>query len=979
MASRKEYEFLFRLRASLGDDFNGSFKSAMSTANKLKTSIQAVQKVQRDVSSYQKQKEAVEGNRQKLEQLKQEHDRLQAEIQQTEEPTEALRKKFERCEKQIADTTAKLEAQERQLSETSEELRKAGINTDNLSEDTAGLKKQYDTLKDQQSKFANLSEAIEKNKQRVSELKTELTKATAVAGAAATAFYKVFITPSANFQEQMSTVKAISGASAGEMEDLTALAKEMGATTKFTAVEAGEALEYMAMAGWGTSDMMNGLAGVMNLAAASGEELGTVSDIVTDAMTAFGMGAEESQRFADVLAATATNANTDVGTMGETFKQTAALAGAMGYTIEDMSVAIGLMANAGIKGSKSGTSLKNIITNLADPTDEVAAAMESLGVSLVNTDGTAKEFQEVMGELRGAFGGLSEAEKAAYASTIAGKQGMAGLLSLVNASAADYDKLYESINNCSGAAEQMANTRLDNLNGDITLMQSAWEGLATTVGDLFNGTLRDTVQNLTGVIGKVNEWVQANPETAATIVKVIGALLALNVGIKAGQLAFGLIKGKALEAAMAFLKFQINGGIAGAMASAWAKVAGIAGTVTSALGKAFAFLTSTTGLVVIGIVALIAVIVLVVKHWDTVKAVALEVWEKIKEAWGAASAWFAEVWEKIKAPFVAAAQWFNDNVIQPIITIFGPIVEKIGEIFAKLWEIATALFSVAAQWFNDNVVQPIISVFSGIVESVGGFFSGLWARIVEIFSAAATWFGEKFSEAWAAIQAVFAPVGEFFAGIWSTIKAQFTAIGTAIGDAVSGAFRAVVNAIITFAESKINFFINGINSVIGLVNKIPGVSISPLTPLAIPRLATGSPRTPGTFIAGEAGAELITNARNRTVYTAAQTGQLMQNNATIVALAPALLAAIAEMRRSGNGGRPGGGGNPDGVNAPTVTAGTSRQTSVVIHSAPVFHVGSEAQARDIEETLRQHDEALMEEFDERLRQREEDERRRRYD
>ena len=329
MASRKEYEFLFRLRASLGDDFNGSFKSAMSTANKLKTSIQAVQKVQRDVSSYQKQKEAVEGNRQKLEQLKQEHDRLQAEIQQTEEPTEALRKKFERCEKQIADTTAKLEAQERQLSETSEELRKAGINTDNLSEDTAGLKKQYDTLKDQQSKFANLSEAIEKNKQRVSELKTELTKATAVAGAAATAFYKVFITPSANFQEQMSTVKAISGASAGEMEDLTALAKEMGATTKFTAVEAGEALEYMAMAGWGTSDMMNGLAGVMNLAAASGEELGTVSDIVTDAMTAFGMGAEESQRFADVLAATATNANTDVGTMGETFKQTAALAGAI--------------------------------------------------------------------------------------------------------------------------------------------------------------------------------------------------------------------------------------------------------------------------------------------------------------------------------------------------------------------------------------------------------------------------------------------------------------------------------------------------------------------------------------------------------------------------------------------------------------------------------------------------------------------------
>jgi TP901 family phage tail tape measure protein len=895
----------------------------------------------------------------------------------TATPSEDLRKKFEKNETQIAETTAKLEDHQRQLESTAEELKKAGINTDDLTGETKKLGEQYEKLKDQQKQFTELNSKIQENKQQISELKGELTKATAVAAGAATAFYKVFVTPSANFEEQMSTVKAISGATAGEMEQLTALAKEMGSTTKFTAVEAGEALEYMAMAGWDSTDMMNGLAGVMNLAAASGEDLGTVSDIVTDAMTAFGMGADESQRFADVLAATATSANTDVGTMGETFQQTAALAGAMGYTIEDMSVAIGLMANAGIKGSKSGTSLKNIITNLADPTDDVAAAMEALGVSLVNTDGTAKSFEEVMGGLREGFSGLTEAEKAAYASTIAGKQGMAGLLSLVNASAEDYDKLYESINDCSGAAEEMANTRLDNLNGDITLMKSAWEGLATTVGDLFNGTLRDTVQSLTDVIGKVNEWVQANPETAATIVKVVGALLALNVGIKAVQLAYTVMKGKVLAAKAAMLAFKTAGGLVGIATTAWTSICSVATGVTTALGAAFTFLTSPIGLIVVAIAALIAAVVLVVKHWDKVKEVALSVWEAIKSAWGAAAEWFGALWEKIKAPFVAAAEWFNTTVVQPIITIFGPIVEKIGEIFSTLWQIVTALFSVAASWFNDNVIQPVISVFSGIVESVGGFFSALWQRITEIFSAVASWFGERFAEAWAAIKAVFAPVAAFFAGIWQTIKEQFSKIGTAIGDAIGNAFKSVVNAILTFAENKINGFINAINTVVGVVNKIPGVSISTITPLSIPKLATGSANTPETFIAGEAGAELITNAKNRTVYTAAQTGQLMEASATMISILPLLQAAIeaAKVRQS----VPTVGGRPEESDTPTVTAAGEKQTSVVINSAPVFHVGSDAQAQDIEELLRKHDEALLDEVEERQRQREDDERRRNYD
>lgn len=285
-------------------------------------------------------------------------------------------------------------------------------------------------------------------------------------------FGKACISAGMDFDSQMSTVAAISGATGEEFEILRAKAQEMGATTAFSATESAQAMEYMAMAGWKTTDITNGLAGVMNLAAASGEDLATTSDIVTDAMTAFGMSADQSTYFADVLAQTATNANTNVGMMGETFKYVAPLAGAMGYNIEDMSAAIGLMANAGIKGSQSGTSLRNIITNLASPTDKVAGAMDDLGISLTDSDGKTKSFGETLSDLRISFADLDEVQKTQYASAIAGKEGMSGLLALINSSDEDFDKLTDSIKNCTGASEKMAEIRLDNLEGDVTLFKS---------------------------------------------------------------------------------------------------------------------------------------------------------------------------------------------------------------------------------------------------------------------------------------------------------------------------------------------------------------------------------------------------------------------------------------------------------------------------------------------------------------------------
>ncbi len=287
----------------------------------------------------------------------------------------------------------------------------------------------------------------------------------------------------ADFESAMSNVQAISGASSGQLEKLTEKAKEMGAKTKFSATESASAFSYMAMAGWKTGEMLDGIEGIMYLAGASGEDLAQTSDIVTDALTAFGMKAKDTNEFVDILAKTASNANTDVGMMGETFQYIAPVAGALGYSAKDVSVAIGLMANSGIKASNSGTALRSLLTNLAKPTDSVKIAMKELGVSLTDSKGNMKEFSTLMTEMRGSFAGLTEAQKTQYAATLAGKTGMSGLLAIVNSSDSDFDKLTASIENSKDAAKEMYDTANDNFNGRLTTLKSTIESITITFGE----------------------------------------------------------------------------------------------------------------------------------------------------------------------------------------------------------------------------------------------------------------------------------------------------------------------------------------------------------------------------------------------------------------------------------------------------------------------------------------------------------------
>lgn len=389
---------------------------------------------------------------------------------------------------------------------------------------------------------------------------TKLAKtATLVGGSAAAAALTGAVEVGSSFESQMSTVEAISGATATQIEQLEKKAQEMGATTKFTATESGQAMEYMAMAGWKTNDMLNGISGIMDLASASGEDLASTADIVTDALTAFKLQAKDSGHFADILAQASSNSNTNVSMMGETFKYVAPIAGSLGYTAEDTAVSIGLLANAGIKASQGGTVMRKIMSETAGGITLVSKAYAKAGektgkykIETANADGSMKDWSQTVDVLREQFSKMTKEEQAANAESIAGKTAMSGLLAIVNASEKDYKKLTNSINNASGAAKRMANIRMDNLQGDITIFQSALEGKGIELYDEIKEPLRDIVQYATDWLEEIDigrvvddfedfgeavmdfaepflevgEWMIENPDAIATPLAGIGSTIA---------------------------------------------------------------------------------------------------------------------------------------------------------------------------------------------------------------------------------------------------------------------------------------------------------------------------------------------------------------------------------------------------------------------------------------------------------------------
>ena len=334
----------------------------------------------------------------------------------------------------------------------------------------------------------------------------------------------------ADFEEEMSAVKAISGATGDEFNQLKEKAIQMGADTKYSALESAQAFRYMGMAGWKTGEMIDGIAGIMNLAAASGEDLAMTADIVTDSLSAFGLQAKDSSMFADVLSAAATSSNTNVALMGQTFKYAAPVAGALGYSVQDVAIAVGLMANQGIKGSESGTALRSMMTRMVKPTKESAAAMQTLGLNIVDANGKMRPFRDIMKDIRSGMSKLTPESKASVAAMLAGQEAMSGLLALVNSSDADFDKLAGAIDNSNGAAQNMANIRMDNLKGDLEQLSGDWDSFTTKIMGGGIGGFREIVQGIDNWFAGFVENVETNGLNVKSIIDGITSAIKELVG-----------------------------------------------------------------------------------------------------------------------------------------------------------------------------------------------------------------------------------------------------------------------------------------------------------------------------------------------------------------------------------------------------------------------------------------------------------------
>lgn len=665
---------------------------------------------------------------------------------------------------QTEDTIRQQEALTREIADTEQSLKRL---TDEY--------KNFGSVAGQQLQTAG--QKMQDVGDKISGAGTKMLPVTGVVAAAGVAAVKT----AADFDSGMSQVSAVSGATGSDLEALRDKAREMGEKTKFSASEAAEAMNYMAMAGWKTEDMLGGIEGVMNLAAASGEDLATTSDIVTDALTAFGLSAQDSGHFADILAAASSNANTNVSMMGETFKYAAPVAGALGFSAEDTAEAIGLMANAGIKSSQAGTSLRTIMTNLTGPIQLVGKNLGEVTVETTNSDGSMRSLRDILADLRGHWGQLSESEQAATAESIAGKNAMSGFLALMNAGEGDIAKLEGAIDTCSdsmdgynGTAEKMAAVMQDNLAGQLTILKSQLEELAISIGEIMMPVIRDVVTHIQGVVDKLNALPEPVKQTIVTI-----ALIAAAVGpvlIVIGKVISSV--GSIVSVTGKFVSFM--------SATAIPAISAVAPAILPILP------------IIAAVVAAIVAVILIVKNWGKISEWFKGVWETVckgvEDIGKGLADFFSGLWDGIKS--VIETVWngirdFFSNIWNGIkdtaSTVFGGIKDFLSETWNTIksasgtaWEGIKGGLSTA--W--NNIKSTAGTTFDTIKSNIGT----AWENVKSNTSTAWEKIKGTINEKGGGIKGVIGTAMEGYKSLWS---AGFSAINSLTGGKLGEALSTV--------------------------------------------------------------------------------------------------------------------------------------------------------------------------------------------
>ena len=674
----------------------------------------------------------------------------------------------------------------------------------------------------------------------------KLMPVTAAVGGLGTAAVKV----AADFDSAMSQVAAVSGATGKDLEALRDKAREMGSKTKFSASEAAEAMNYMAMAGWKTGDMLSGIEGIMNLAAASGEDLATTSDIVTDALTALGLSAEDSGHFADILAAASSNANTNVAMMGETFKYCAPVAGALGFTAEDTAEAIGLMANAGIKSSQAGTAMRSMMTNLTGEVKFTGDAFGELTVQTTNTDGSMRSLGDILTDCRAAFAQMSESEKAANAEALVGKNAMSGFLAVMNAAPGDIEKLNSAINSCDGTAEKMAATMQDNLAGQLTILKSQLEELAISIGEILMPYIRQIVGWIQGLVDWLNSLDEGTKKIIVTVALVAAALGPVLIVIGKVVGAIGTIMTVVPQIASA--------------------ISGVIGFVSGTVIPAISAVVAAIGWVPLAIAAVVAILVVLYNKCEWFREAVNAIWTQIKEffvsAWEVICSFFTETipnaWNSLVSFFQGIPAWWsglwqsvgdffsniwtnmmNNPVLTGIVDMIRSLWENLSTTLQGIWNGIKTAASGAWELIKNVVLGPVLllidlvtgnftklkedaaniwnniknaasNIWNGIKQVVGSLAQGLANHVSILFNGLKT----TIANIWTAIK-------NTASSAWNGLKNLVSSIASNLKQAAVNAFKAMVSGIGSALSSLGSVVQSGFQSAISFITSLPGKAL----------------------------------------------------------------------------------------------------------------------------------------------------------
>lgn len=721
--------------------------------------------------------------------LSQKHKLLADAVTATKEKLEVLKTAAEQANTALANgeiSQQQYDALQREIIETENELKR--LTTEANNSHTA------------LEKMGVLGETLQSAGDKISGVGQKLLPVTA----GVTALGTIAVKTGADFDSAMSKVAAVSGATGSEMDALREKAREMGSKTKFSASEAADAMNYMAMAGWKTNDMLSGIEGIMNLAAASGEDLASTSDIVTDALTAFGLSASDSGHFADILAAASSNANTNVSMMGETFKYAAPVLGSLGYSAED-----------------------SAITNLAKPTGTVASAMEQYGISLTDSSGKMYSLRELMEQLRQKLGGLSEAEQAQAAASLFGKEAMSGMLAIINGSPADFEKLSNAIDTCSdtvdgynGTTEKMAAVMQDNLAGQVTILKSQLEELAISFSDILMPTIRSIVSRIQELVDKLN---QLDPQTKETIAKI--ALVAATLG------PMLVVLGKTISSV-------------GTVFSAVSKLPALFSAVQSGIGAITGALGVSLGpllAIIAAVAALVAAFVHLWKTNDEFKSNIIAIWEQIKSTFTGLTQGITDRLNALGFDFesftdVLKAAW--DGLCNLLAPIFEGVFQNISNIFSEFTGVLLGLLDVLIGLFTGDWEQcwnGIKGIFTSIWNFVVNTFRNIMNTLKGIADVVLGWFGTSWNEVWTSIKTFFVntwnSIASFFTGIvtgirdffvntWTSISNTFTTIVTAIQTVATTVFTAIRDFFTAIWTGIYNFFSTIFNAIYNVVSTV---------------------------------------------------------------------------------------------------------------------------------------------------------------